>query len=184
MECFSIASREDCECSQDKKKSWMPKLMARYPGPVTAYLDILSPWRLYICMVVKHQLDMRIFSKGKEECFQMKYAHNRESHAIIVKTCFPDAHLTPRKQGHLYPKEFPELGVINKVRSGSPSSGQATVQTLGALEWVEACLSKRKTHADRERELGRWLMVPPTEDFSVKEQSCDCLLIIQQSWTC
>lgn len=128
--------------------------MASYPGPVTTNLDILSPWRLYICMVVKHQLDMRIFSKGKEECFPMKYAHSRESRAIIVKTFFPDAHLTYRKQGHLYPEEFPDLGEINKVRSGSPSSGQAMVQTLGELGWVEACLSKRKTHADRERELG------------------------------
>lgn len=128
---------------------------ASYPAPVTTYLDILSPWRLYIYNIAKHQLDMGIFSKGKEECFQMKYAHSRESRAIIVKTCFPDAHLTSRMQGHLYPEEFPELGEINKVCSGSPSSGQAMVQTLGKLGWVEACLSKRKTHADRERELGR-----------------------------
>lgn len=39
--------------------------------------------------------------------------------------------------------------------SGSTSSKQAMVQTLGELGWVDPCLSKKETYPDRERELGR-----------------------------
>lgn len=85
----------------------------------------------------------------------MKHAHTRDMCAIIVRTYFPVAHLTSRKQGHLYPEALPELEKVNKVCCGISSSGQAMVQTLGKLGWVDRCLSKKEAYADREKELGR-----------------------------